>query len=59
MGGPLFIMLNGAGGFRKAAVHVQDLRFCGLTYQSLLQPVQISDKQFAVLSFDTSFFYGK
>ncbi len=32
---PLTILLNSAGGFGKAVVQVQGLRFCGLSYESV------------------------
>lgn len=38
MGGPLFILLNHAGGFRRAQVVVADLQFMGLRYNTALPP---------------------
>ena len=34
-GRPLTILLNGAGGYRKAAVQVKDLQLVGLVYESV------------------------
>ena len=37
-GNPLAIMLNGAGGYRKAIVFTRELQFCGLVYQTVPSP---------------------
>lgn len=39
-GRPLTILLNRAGGYRKAVVHVCNLQFCGLTLLVAAQPQQ-------------------
>lgn len=39
-GGELSILLNRAGGYRRAEVQVNNLRFCGLHYPSTEQPKQ-------------------